>query len=336
MTTVSKTANLPNCILNQLTLPAVVMFSNSSKQLYKNFDLSGFQDIGFWDLESDPTYIALQPTFTTINSIGNDVSIAVSQTNKWILAITAPISNFYIRSTDGGNTWFSLVAPATPASWQFIGFGNDIWLLGQSNGPFWTSPSADVASWTLNAYTFPDVGFIRAGHFRNGDWVIVSSGGDIAHSTNGTTWANANTTIFTACRDVEFSFPLSNWMAVGIAGGVGRAAISTDGGVTWILTTGLLANCTSALTVEYHQNAWIVGGIASTGLGLWRSTDNGVNWTQLTAVSTGLPSSGQIANLDEVGELRDTVIAMSTTDAQIYFSRNGLNWLQFQLGPFAF
>lgn len=337
MANVSQSANLPNCILTQLTLPAVLMFSNSFEQLYKNANLEGFFDIGFWELETHSSFTAI--SLTAINSIANDVSIAVSQTNKWALAINAATPDFFVRSTDGGNTWASVALPATPASpgWSLVAFGNAIWLMVQGDtGAFFTSPSSDDGSWTLNAYAFPDAGVMRAARFRDGEWIAISSLGDIAHSTNGTAWTTVNSTIFTVGRDVEFSFTTSDWMAVGIAGGVGRAAISLDEGVTWALTTGLLANCTSALTVEYHNNAWFVGGVASSGLGLWRSTDNGVNWEQLTAASTGFPTSGQIANLDEVGEFRDTIIAMSITDGQIYFSRDGLFWLQFQLGAFEF
>jgi len=333
MTTVSQDANLPNCILSQLTAPAVIAFSNSFNQLYKNSTITGFQDVGFWELESHSSYVAIQPNITLIKSIGNDVAIAVSQTNKWILAVEAVTSDFYVRSTDGANTWASLTAPATPTSWEFVGNGNGVWILCEDTGTFWTSTSSDAGSWTVNAYTFPDGGFIKAGRFRDGEWIIISSLGDIARSTDGTTWTTVDSTIFTAGQDVEFSFITSDWMAVGTAGGVGRAAISTDEGVTWALASGLLANCTSALTVEYHRNSWFVGGVASTGLGLWRSTDDGVNWTQFTSASTGLPVNGQIQSLDIVGNI---LIAMSITDAQLYFSRDGINWFQFQLGAFDF
>lgn len=335
MATISQDANLPNCILTQLTLPAVVMFSNSFEQLYKNAHLSGFLDIGFWELETHPSFTAI--VLTAINSIANDVSIAISQTNKWALAINAATPSFFVRSSDGGNTWASVALPVTPASpgWALVAHGNGVWLMVRGDtGAFFTSPSSDAGSWTLNAYAFPDAGIMRAARNRDGEWIAISSFGDITRSTNGTVWTTVNSTIFTAGVDVEFSFTTSDWMAVGISGGVGRAAISTDEGVTWALTSGLLANCTSALTVEYHNNSWFVGGVASTGLGAWRSIDDGINWTQLTSAATGLP--GNIQNLDRVGEGQDTLIAMSIPDGEIYFSADGLSWLKFDGGPYEF
>lgn len=336
MTTISQDANLPNCILNQLELPAVILFSNSFEQIYKNSYITGFNDIGFWELETHSSFTAI--ALTAINSIANDVSIAVSQTNKWALAINATTPNFFVRSSDGGNTWASVALPVTPTGgWAYTSFGNAIWLMVRADtGAFYTSPSSDAGSWTLNAYAFPDAGIMRAARFRDGEWIAISRLGDIARSTGGTTWTTVNSTIFTDGRDIEYSFTTSDWMAVGLSGGVGRAAISLNEGVTWSLTSGLLPNCTGPRTVEYHNNAWLIGGIASSGLGLWRSTDDGVNWTQLTSASTGLPTNGQIQNLDEIGEFRDTVIAMSITDGEIYFSKDGLSWLKYGLGPFEF
>lgn len=340
MTNISQDANVANCILSQLDLPAVAIFSNSLEQLYKNANISGFFDVGFWELETHSSYTAIQSTLTAVNSIASDSSISVSQTNRWAVAISAATPNFFVRSTDGGNTWASVTLPVTPAAatgWALVAHGNAIWLMVRGDtGAFYTSPTSDAGSWTLNAYAFPDAGIMRSARFRDGEWIAISSLGDIARSTNGTVWTTVNSTIFSAGRDVEYSFITADWMAVGTAGGVGRAAISLDEGVTWALTSGLLPNCTTANTVEYHNNSWFVGGIASSGLGLWRSTDDGVNWTQLTAASTGFPTSGQIQNLDEIGELRDTIIAESITDGEIYFSRDGLSWLKFDLGPFEF
>lgn len=336
MTDVSQEANIPNCILNQSEAPAIAMFSNANLQLYKNVSLTSFFNAGFWELEADPSLTAI--IVTAINSIGNDVSTAVSQTNKWALAINAVTPSFFIRSSNGGSTWASVTLPATPTGgWALVSHGNAVWLMVRADtGAFFTSPTSDAGSWTLNAYAFPDAGIMRAARFREGAWIAISSLGDIARSTTGLTWTTVNSTIFTDGRDVEYSFTTAHWMAVGLAGGVGRAAISTDAGIVWNLTSGLLSNISGPRTVEYFNNSWFVGGIASSGLGLWRSTDNGVNWAQLTAAATGLPTNGQIQNLDIAGETRDVMIAMSITDAEIYFSKDGLSWLKFQLGPWAF
>ena len=45
MTTISQQANIPNCILTQLSFPAAAMFSNSFEQLYKNSDITGFLNV---------------------------------------------------------------------------------------------------------------------------------------------------------------------------------------------------------------------------------------------------------------------------------------------------
>lgn len=335
MSTISQQANIPNCILTQLSFPAAAMFSNSFEQLYKNSEISSFLDVGLWELETHTSFTSI--SITAINSIANDARIAVSQTNKWALAINAATPNFFIRSTDGGNTWASVSLPVTPASpgWSLVAFGDGIWLMVRGDtGAFYTSPSSNAGSWTLNGYAFPDAGIMRAANFRDNVWVAISSLGDIARSTNGTTWSTANSSIFTVGRDVEFSFITDDWMAIGTAGGAQRAAISTDLGLTWTLTSGSIPNAVTINTVEYHNNSWFIGGVASSGVGLWRSIDDGVTWTQLT--STGFPASGQIQSLHEIGEFRDMLIAMSITDGNIYFSKDGLSWFTYQLGPWEF
>ena len=238
---------------------------------------------------STPTYDnATYPnsgTYRTSNvykgvAYGNDKWVAVSSTNTDSVISTA--RNTWVAGSD---IW--IAGGATPAAQSHIAYGNI-----SSVDYFVTLPTAssdagaystdDGATW--NTMTLPSTANWVSIAFSGTRFMAISSVGNIAVSTNGTTWSALANLPVTSGTWKSLVYGLNKWVAVST--GADTSAYSTDNGANWSPTT--LPSSTKWTSVAYGNSRFVaVAGIDSALTTAAYSLD-GITWSSST-----LPSSAQ-------------------------------------------
>jgi photosystem II stability/assembly factor-like uncharacterized protein len=217
----------------------------------------------------------------TTSNVGTTSTIYES---KWINSSTGYVcgsSGCFRYTTNGGANWQGTSAPTTSTIYRVVVSGSDIYLAGTmnpdvlykstDNGATWTSMSA--VSSTQNGPLFAE-GFDKVGSTM----VIAGSYGQMNISTNnGTNWSSLSTHVSSANMvDVYAQNGSGRIIAIGSnTGAPGSAFYSTNGGVSWTLSTGAIAsNVLSDLSMRNSNTGFVSGRFGI----LWKTTNGGVTW----------------------------------------------------------
>lgn len=205
-----------------------------------------------------------------------------------------------VTDTSNGNVWRSATFVATNGSAWVALTGHN----GGSSRVAYRSNASPEGTWIVGvgqAYGGFAVGLVG---IPGGNIVYANSASatPIATTTDGATWTARSLPANGTWALTSLCYTGARCIAVGTATGSNKPmAHSTDGGVTWSLTTGLPTEMLAS-----HSDC----GIASDGAGtvilwesvagvaefrFWRSTDHGVTWVEFSPISSqagGISFSG--------------------------------------------
>lgn len=179
------------------------------------------------------------------------------------------------------------------------------------NGETWVSRT----SGTANAVT----GATRSTTHFISSVSSASAANNIIRSTDGITWAFANSGLTQSQNDVH-----ANGAQVVTVGNAGTISVSTDNGATWTASPSSGVVTTQNLNgVHYNASAnlWVAVGNAGT---IITATDPTGTWT--------LQTSGIAGNLIEVGYFNSLWVVVSTTGGIVLTSPNAVTWTQRNTG----
>ena len=182
-----------------------------------------------------------------------------------------------LRSSDGGQTWQTLVLGGIAEGTFDIAFGNNIYIAAQGTGRVVTSTDGTTFSQVSTGVTSQT---LRAIDFANGTFVLVGDAGAIITTTSGTTYTLRNSNTTANLNSVMFSTRDNLWYAAGNGG----VLLYSPDAITWtavqnsgtasILGTTLQSNQplpqfksgVNKIALSYKQNQVIaaLNGVAST------------------------------------------------------------------------
>lgn len=250
-------------------------------------------------------------------------------------------NNAYLATSTDANTWTESTAmrSATLSNTRSIVYSSGL------NGFFVGSETSVVysfdngASWTRVSIS----GMSTMSAMISGGSTVVGydSGGNVATSTNGTTWTNrGNMTTLAGWGSGAYSgepyggaYGNGLFMLVGfnVSPSIYSTCATSPDGVTWTNRPGLnTAVSSSSSTMRIVAwcptlGKWFAGGFSASTLGgiIAYSEDNGANWT----VSSGATSllSGLGGSVKWITEVNGTIVAMAGTNT-IITSTDGVNW----------
>ena len=210
-----------------------------------------------------------------------------------------------LRTTDGGNTWFTISTPymfkqikfVTTDKGYAINYDNNLYT-STDGGYNWSKVNVALVNGNyVHIYTFGT------------NCIFITSGKNIFRSNNqGSTWqsnivASTSSVYYQFIQCISFLNNTTGWAVLDN----GQAYKTTDGGATWSLT-----NFPNALEIYFYNNT--VGFITSMD-GVKKTTDGGNSWVRIN-------SDGMLFKMRFVDELNGFSIDSKTTDG-------GLNWSRY-------
>lgn len=193
------------------------------------------------------------------------------------------------KSTDNGESWFSIKNGLTPYSGEFhplnINSSGDLFISGAHSTALICRSTNQGISWIPLNNLNTNGGSVICISFDNSDNVFVGTGTGIYKSTNnGEDWATLPQ--FGPVQVDAIAFNDSGYIFAGTSYGVYR---STDDGVNWTqLPTG-----GGTRTVAVAPNGNIFAGCWENA-GILRSTDNGDSWTYVYPQTVSIRSASTI------------------------------------------
>lgn len=185
-----------------------------------------------------------------------------------------------IWTSDDATTWTQQTTPVTSHGWQALAYGNSTYVVvGRAPGAFRSMSSSDGITWStgdLPAYEWTSV------TYGAGTFVAVSSGGQVATSSDGATWTPQTTgVVANAWTSVTYGGGL--FVAVS-SSGTGNRVMTSPNGITW--TPGASAADNNWNSVTYGGGTFVAVGSSGTGNRVMTSTD-GVTWTTRSTPDKG-------------------------------------------------
>ncbi len=193
------------------------------------------------------------------------------------------------KSTDNGESWFSIRNGLTPYTGEFhplnINSNGDLFIGGAHNTAYLCRSMDGGSSWEPLNNLNTNQGSVICISFDVSDNVYVGTGTGIYKSTNnGEDWATLPQ--FGPVQVDAITFNDSGYIFAGTSYGVYR---STDDGTTWTqLPTG-----GGTRTVAVAPNGYIFAGCWENA-GILRSTDNGDSWTYVYPQTVQIRSASTI------------------------------------------
>jgi photosystem II stability/assembly factor-like uncharacterized protein len=181
------------------------------------------------------------------------------------------------KSTDDGETWFSIKGDLTPYSGEFhpmsINSSGGLFIGGAHSTALLCRSTDGGSSWEPLNNLNPGSSIICIS-FDNYENVYVGTGIGIYKSTdNGDNWAQYG---MNGSQVEAVAFNSSGHVFAGTSTSVYR---STNDGASWTQ----LPTSGGTRTVAVAPNGYIFAGCQEGGGGIWRSTNNGDNWTRVYA-----------------------------------------------------
>jgi hypothetical protein len=319
---------------------------------------------GVWQVNGDPDTILFNGvsdgvsavrgangniTFTAIASIQTaDNPAAYSQTLQVRDQADASIGMNWPAVTQ------SALNPAPGGSNPGVVFNGQLWLVGQAtststrddawyssdNGVTWTNATANLPSGAAFGFRFDHELTVFNGElWVTGGYDGRTYFGDAWHSSDGVTWTQAASGAFTARSNHA---AVVNGGRLYVIGGYSTAAgrfgdvWSTADGVTWQQDVALAPFPQREMTtaVSYEGRIWLiggnVGGSSTVSNDVWSSAD-GVNWIQISAVGN-FTKPFRYGGVGLVFDNRMWYLggrnSANNICAEIYYSVDGLNWVQ--------
>lgn len=238
-------------------------------------------------------------------------------------------------STDGGATWtsqstgFSSNAIHDGAYFESV----DLWIIVGAGNRIETAAGSDLTTWTNRTSPFT-AGAVIVRVFAAGDTAVaIADNGEIAYTSNGTSWTKVTTTPFTitaASLDRgALTFARNQWIAALSDGTTLEVATSGDG-QTWTLGETALSQ-----TADVHDVVSGRGLLLMVGTQLATSVD-GANWVRVyDALGPGTDFRMRRVTYDDaLGKF----IGVGYLDGggsplhRIFHSPDGLRWVAFDPG----
>lgn len=198
------------------------------------------------------------------------------------------------------------------ADWDAVTYGDGEFVaVGEGNGYTASTDAAysvDGTTWT--PATLPATSTWYSVTYGDNEFVAISSNGEVADSTNGSTWTLATDTLPTGGDWHSVTYGNGEFVAVDAA--TTEAAYSIDGS-TWVAAT--LPASSNWQTVAYGDGEFVTVGASSTDAAY---STNGSTWTAATLPAT--EAWGAIAYGN--GEF----IAISTITNDYAYSADGITW----------
>jgi photosystem II stability/assembly factor-like uncharacterized protein len=202
------------------------------------------------------------------------------------------------KSTDYGNTWKALskdvpnaprgvtiaVAGTTPATvW---GAGYNVIFKSTDGGATFTSKNLDVSLYSLKVDPNDPRHLISGLHEADGVYESTD-GGDSWLPRNGTGFPSGGVSWYPDFIDTgNPATTRTTWFAIAQNGA--SAIMTSDGGATWHVPTGLSGLNHPHGNSQMYQNGTtlFVGGVGGPGQGVYRSTDLGATWSRADSGKT--------------------------------------------------
>jgi hypothetical protein len=199
------------------------------------------------------TAVPLTPQSTTSLQAAADLnSIAY---NAGTYAIASSDGNIF-TSTNGANTWTKLSVGNSATALNYITYANSTWI---TVGNAIARTSTDAVTWTTRtvpANTWNAVGY------GSGNFVIASTGGNIATSPDAVTWTAKTSPTVSTINGVAYQNNI--WLAVGSS----TLLASTDSNTWYSLFT-------NNQTTTYGNGLYVIGAAA----GRIATSTNGTTWS---------------------------------------------------------
>jgi hypothetical protein len=248
----------------------------------------------------------------TINYSGQGYSvvpaITVLDTGARYVAIANGSTNNAYTTRSGITTTAAWTAgTALPASdFTSLAYGNGVYVIVGGTASAASSTSGSL--WTTRVIPTLGSGTYSALTYGNGTFVAISTGNvATAYSANGTSWtAGGNLPTSSTWNSVAYG----NGRFVAIATGTRNVAVSTDKGLTWVLSASQLPASTTWTQIKYGQGLFVA--VASGGTTAATSPD-GINWTLRAMPSS---SNWQAVEFGEINT-RPLWVAVSNTSGTI-------------------
>ena len=209
---------------------------------------------------------------TKIDIVVNDVAFAVGY------------PNYNIKSTDGGDTWFTLNGSYFNADWVLynLDFVDDNigWVTGARNDTFMVAKTTNGGStWETKYLQSPQSNFNGRGlNFLNHNlgWISISRDSIIKTTNGGDTWSTIPLGFAALTNQIFFYNDSYGW----IIGNGGKILSSQDGGNTWIEQLQLQDSQLFSTFFVNETKGWAVGHNYNSSKGIIMFTsDGGVNWS---------------------------------------------------------
>lgn len=236
---------------------------------------------------------------------GTGVSIASDGTNICVLT-----SAGVVLCTTNGSDW---ITKATGLGTRYIAYKGSTWIVLGTAGNFWTTTSADLASWTarnvgasvaLNSVEWTGTNFVIAGAATGGDAYVATS------STIGGTFTDQSFGANIQIRTLSWN---GSVLVAGTDGTSNNVRTSDASAASWTLRTSNLVN-------TVWNCAW------SSSLSLFACTDNGGGIaTSPTGTTWTARTSGVATPLYSVTS-NETAFVTGGAGGVILSSTNGTAW----------
>ena len=308
-------SGLTNCATYQVKLRAVNASGSSTASAAVNLTPEIAVDMGgIWVTRSS----AADNNWTSV-TYGNEIFVAVASSGTGNRVMTSPDGiNWTIRNSAADNSWTSV----TYGNGLFVavassGTGNRV--MTSSDGINWISrTSAADNNWSSVTY---------GSYNGNPTFVAVASSGTgnrVMTSSNGTNW-----TLKTSAADYAWSsVTYGNGIFVAVSAGSISAErvpmVSSDGGSTWTLRTGLSATSSNQLwsSVTYGNGLFVAVGNSGDPSKLMTSSD-GITWTGRTP---GYNYPGVYGAWSSITYGNGRFVALGNSGIYQITSTDGINW----------
>ena len=248
--------------------------------------------------------------WNNIEFVGRNVAYAAGG-DTWDGPYTVPAT--YAKSTDGGVNWTTKSLPT--GAWMrglACKDANTCWTVGQGGKIHKTTDGGNTwVQLTIPSYSTWMYAVALTGV---GDGLVVGLTGEIARSTNGTTFTLLDPPGYSVKGD--FSCPTAGLCYA--ASKLGRIYKSTDNGATWSMITTGTGKWLWGIDCTSSNACWVVGD----GGEIWY-TNNG--FQSLQRQQTTIPSATIFKRVDMVDAQHGYVVGEGGV---IYRTDNGSTWQQ--------